>query len=83
MKAGLRVLLIFCHAVALVSAVAGVSLFLVKKTGTALLFAAVVIPLVSLVVQYVFLGFWNPLKLFKKSHVEIADTEVTKAPWAH
>ena len=83
MKAGLKAFLICCHVGALVCAAIGGRLLVAGKTGAILVFAAVIVSLVALIVQYVVLGFWNPLKLFKKAHVEIAGTEVTKAPWAH
>ena len=82
MKGALRAFLILCYAAALVSAAIGVRLFIVSRTGAVFLCVAGIIPLLALTVHYVFLGFWNPLKLFKKELVVVASTEVTRAPWS-
>ena len=85
MKNTLRPVLIGCYLCAILGAAAG-GLAIVSQhrgAGTALLIASVIISPLALIVQYVTLGYWNPLKLFKKEHVEIPPVEVTRAPWAH
>ena len=83
MKNVLKFILIGCYGAAVVCAVVGVRSFFVHKSGGAFAVLAVAIPLPALVIQYVFLGFWNPVNLFKKAPVEIPHAEVTRAPWGN
>ncbi len=74
--------MILSYAGALVAAgMAARSLF---EGGAAAAFVsiAIALTLVSLALQYVFLAFWNPLRLFKRGGNENARSQVTRSPWA-
>ena len=85
MKNNLRPVFIGCYGFSLVCVVVGGLAIASQhhRAGTVLLCVAVIILPISFIAQYVTLGFWNPLKLFKKEHVEIPPVEVTRAPWSH
>jgi len=79
----LRAFLLVCYAGALVSAVMAARSLAAHKSGGAFMWIAIILPLVSVGVQYVVWGSRSPWKLIKGTHVQEADTEVTRAPWAH
>jgi hypothetical protein len=83
MKGTLRAVLLVCVAGALVSAAIAARSLAAHKSGGPFLWIAIVVPLVCAGVQYVTWGSWNPWKLIKGTHVQVADTEVTRAPWAN
>ena len=83
MKTGIKAFLVVGYAAALVCAGVAVRSLLTGKTGVLFVAIAIVVALASLAAQYVFLAFWNPLKLFKKTADKAINADVTRAPWGN